>query len=808
MFACGIHRQQQSLIYLQFKCRKRSSEMKSKVYENKCTVQKKVIANIIYGILYCISLLFITPAWANKVELFESNKTPVFRTGNDFDTLDIVPADENGISYNVFKKFKQDGNPINIINNPALNPLLKNTLQAPTVIVLYVKNTNIELGQLNIIGKGAELIIVSDTDITCLSCDFNNISRLVLTTGTPVFNHDRLTSFNVTQGTINIDSGHDVSGLMTNGTSVIDLVANKINVNAEINTLLFGRKTAQGKIKVDNNGPLSVAAGELQLISGHNIFDLSSGAIAVQADSTSNFDSTINVSAPIYAGDLNLESTALHAKLTINAPLSTIADLTLASTYKTTTVLPLDSITLKAFGPIIITDQLKSGNEVSLESTSTISIIQSPDFNKKSIETGLLNIAAIDLFSNHGVLQSKDLYIAAGRINNENALWGTDEVYLAAQTDIDNRFGGIIVGEKIALNAEGKINNGSLKPYRLVPRASNNMRNYDDLVIGTAPNLPDDPKGMVREHVDTLAATILGGEVVIQASKFSNLNPYAVKRATYENNPAELNTVKNNQVIISAETAMIIKTKEEIFNSSGIIEVLAGLLTVDTPLMTQERYHIETGSYTGMKNIRINHCDNPKSTHSVTAAFKLRKKHISPEQCNNYWIRYRPCTMLAVMCPGFSWFSTDNSKKLKNTRLETITAQVTTPYVKVLSPLSRTRVNGDFRLNAKQLENESSAIEVIGNVQGESEHINMIGYKLDGFATSTKVTHHFKRYCSRKIIVCVKRKTRRWTTSSTELIKQETMLEFPFIFFVDGNVDAGFGTQSQIFKDITFGPNS
>ncbi|QUM89667.1 hypothetical protein HWV03_13080 [Moritella sp. 36] len=781
--------------------------MKSIVYENKCTVQKKVIANIIYGILYCISLLFITPTWANKVELFESNKTPVFRTGNDFDTLDIVPADKNGISYNVFKKFKQDGNPINIINNPALNPLLKNTIQAPTVIVLYVKNTSIELGQLNIIGKGAELIIVSDTDITCLSCDFNNISRLVLTTGTPVFNNDRLTSFNVTQGTINIDSGNDVSGLMTNGASVIDLIANKINVNAEINTQLFGRKTAQGKIKVDNNGPLSVAVGELQLISGHNIFDLSSGAIAVQTDSTSNVDSTINVSAPIYAGDLNLESTALHAKLTINAPLSTIADLTLASTYKTTTVLPLDSITLKAFGPIIITDQLKSGNKVNLESTNTISIIQPLGFNQKSIETGSLNIAAVGLFSNYGVLQSKDLYIAAGRINNENALWGTDEVYLAVQTDIDNRFGGMIIGEKIALNAKGKVNNGSLKPYRLIP-GNRNGQTFGDLIIGTAPNLPDDPNGMVRERIDTLAATILGSEIVIQASKFSNLNPYVVTRASYGNKPAELDTVKNNQVIISAETSMTIKAKEEIFNSSGIIEVLAGSLTVDAPLMKQERYHVRTSTHTGMKNVRIDHCDNPKSAHYKYA--RTEGKATSPQQCKNYWDNYRPCNMLPIMCPGFSiynYFKPDGDK-LSKTRFERVNAEVTTPYVQILSPLARTRINGNLMLNAKRLENESSAIEVIGNVQGKSGHINMVGYKLDRFATLTTITHHSKRYCSRRAIVCLKRKTRRWTTSSTELVKQETMLKFPFIFFVDGKVEAGFGTQSQNYDDITFGPNS
>jgi len=787
--------------------------MKSIVYENKCTVQKKVIANIIYGILYCISLLFITPAWANEVELFESNKTPVFRIGNDFDTLDIVPADKNGISYNVFKKFKQDGNPINIINNPALNPLLKNTIQAPTVIVLYVKNTSIELGQLNILGKGAELIIVSDTDITCLSCDFNNISRLVLTTGTPVFNNDRLTSFNVTQGTINIDSGNDVSGLMTNGASVIDLIANKINVNAEINTQLFGRKTAQGKIKVDNNGPLSVAAGELQLISGHNVFDLSSGAIAVQADSKSNFDSTINVSAPIYAGDLNLESTALHAKLTINAPLSTIADLTLASTYKTTTVLPLDSITLKAFGPITITDQLKSGNKVNLESTNTISIIQPLGSNQKSIETGSLNIAAVGLFSNDGVLQSKDLYIAAGRINNENALWGTDEVYLAVQTDIDNRFGGMIIGEKIALNAKGKVNNGSLKPYRLIP-GNRKGQTFDDLIIGTAPNLPDDPNGMVRERIDTLAATILGSEIVIQASKFSNLNPYVVTRASYGNKPAELNTVKNNQVIISAETSMTIKAKEEIFNSSGIIEVLAGSLTVDAPLMTQERYHVETGTHSTTENkiVRINYCDDPYSDHTKYATSILsRGGKISPKRCKELWETGFPsvCAQLGNLDPSTNMcFAAWVNMRKNLVGPRQVQETVITPFVTILSPLARMRVNGNFNLNVKRLDNESSAIEVIGNVQGKSEHINMVGYKLNGLTTHTMVTHHSKTYCSRRAIVCLKRKTRRWTTSSTKLIKQETMLKFPFIFFVDGKVEAGFGTQSQNYDDITFGPNS
>lgn len=70
-----------------------------------------------------------------SVLAFKSNITNVdlnssaaqFKVGIDFDSLHIRATNNQGISYNEFTSFEQYYKPLNIINNPVINPLLKGT---------------------------------------------------------------------------------------------------------------------------------------------------------------------------------------------------------------------------------------------------------------------------------------------------------------------------------------------------------------------------------------------------------------------------------------------------------------------------------------------------------------------------------------------------------------------------------------------------------------------------------------------------------------------------------------------------------
>ncbi len=697
--------------------------------------------------------LYFAIFFSCSVLAFKSNITNVdqkssaaqFKVGVDFDSLYIRAANNRGISYNEFTSFEQYDKPLNIINNPIINPRLKDTTQAPKIIILHSKSQRpVELGKINIIGKGVELIIISESGIQCNSCEINNSSRIVLTTGQPIFENDQLTSFVVEGGSIDINSVQHTTGLITNGASIIDLIADDIRINGEINTQLSATKTQQGKIVVDENGSLSIAAGNLQFIAGHNTFDFVNGDIEINpTNKTNQLSGGITISAPLYTGGLYIESTGNHSFVNVNDTIITTADLTLASIYKNHTILPSDIITIKSFGNITLFDTLLSGNTVNLESGNDILIHQNPADEGIAgyIDSSTINIATKSIFFSEGSLNAQNISIAAGRVNNEGDIFGRTSIYLSSETDINNVFGGMIVGDDIALNAQGKVTNGSSRPYRLVPMVPTLQRYMErySIIIGTEPELPNDPSDMMRESVDSLAAIILGDKIVIKATKFSNFNPYEVKRKRYEDSPAVLDDVLSDQVIVSAETMLIIDAKEAVLNSSGIIEVLNGPLTVKkTTLFEQERYHIETAKHT-----------------STSAGTKL-----------------------------------------------------VTNFVTVLSPPARMRLAGDLNIVAERIENKNSGMEVLGNVKGPVEDVRMTGHRLDDFKIETITTHHSKRYCAKRIIrKCIKRKTRRWKTSSDQIVKLEGNIDFPFLFYVDGTLSADFGTDLHLYQNVVYGPN-
>lgn len=311
--------------------------------------------NILRNICLYFAIFFSCSVLAfkgNITNVDQNSLAAQFKVGVDFDNLYIRAANNQGISYNEFTSFEQYNKPLNIINNPVINPLLKGTTQAPKVIILHSKRKSpLVLGEINIIGKGAELIIISESGIQCKSCEINNSSRIVLTTGRPIFDDGQLTSFVVNKGSIDINSVQNgrglKEGLITNGASIIDLIADDIRINGEINTQLSATKTPQGKLTVDDSGTLSIATGNLQLIAGHNTFDFINGGIAINpTNSSRQLSGEITISAPIYTGGLYIESTGNNSSVNVSEAIVTTADLTLASIYKSYTILPSDIITI------------------------------------------------------------------------------------------------------------------------------------------------------------------------------------------------------------------------------------------------------------------------------------------------------------------------------------------------------------------------------------------------------------------------------------------------------------------------------
>ncbi|MEI8632421.1 hypothetical protein P4S72_11220 [Vibrio sp. PP-XX7] len=71
------------------------------------------------------------------------------------------------------------------------------------------------------------------------------------------------------------------------------------------------------------------------------------------------------------------------------------------------------------------------------------------------------------------------------------------------------------------------------------------------------------------------------------------------------------------------------------------------------------------------------------------------------------------------------------------------------------------------------------------------------------------MTHYSRRYCSRRVFGhCVHHKTAHWTTSSQKLTQNSKTGEYPFIFYVDGTINQGFGITYNMLQNITYGPHA
>ncbi|AYW91348.1 filamentous hemagglutinin N-terminal domain-containing protein [Yersinia pseudotuberculosis] len=163
--------------------------------------------------------------------------------------VNIQAPDENGLSHNKYSKFDVVSNglfDVTTLNNRLAQEVNGNSFlqdKSATIILNEVNSSQASLldGRLRVGGQDAHVIIANPAGINCRGCSFTNTSHVTLTTGAPSFSDNKLNSFIVEQGNINIEkkpSNHMRSGLRNKSmdTAYLDLFANTITVNGEINT--------------------------------------------------------------------------------------------------------------------------------------------------------------------------------------------------------------------------------------------------------------------------------------------------------------------------------------------------------------------------------------------------------------------------------------------------------------------------------------------------------------------------------------------------------------------------------------------
>ncbi len=748
----------------------------------------------------------VASTFANvKTESSTSNaNTPsVIESANQY-LIKIAKANDYGFSINNFKELNSRGKTIVLANNYLVNPKLS-AAPAKTIVLILDDKQIANIKQIRIEGRAADLVLLSPQGIICNGCSIANAERVTLATGIATFYDDRLESIQTSpKGKVDISG----SGLLANESSILDIAAGSFRLDAHLTTNMKGRvvRRANKEIQeIDSAGTLEVSNGDVQIIVGNNLFRYDDRRSDASFSEMHGNSIELTAKAKVAVGNLHLESTYSQAAIALNGQILVNGAWTYVGRYRDQSVVPLESIKVKSNGDIRLRDQVIVNNRFDLESTGSVYFYSPQDKQQKflydNIRANEINVVSTKLIENKGAIVASKVRFSSDRFINEGDIESTREIYINGNHELVNQFGGIILGENIHLKSNKTITNGSQYPWRLIPKLKVAARaasrhTAPEIKVGGKLAVPEIPSNMDKQSVGSFAAFILGQNIKLEAERFININPYEVNRANIHQPALTLSDANSSQVIVSSENILDINLSHRLWNVSSILESWTGNVMINAPIIDNERYYLWADTYIKEEKKRPTvpeHCNNILRLTPTMNAF-LNK---NPPQ--GYGSMPHDVVM-SILHSCYSWGVKESDYP---------TVKIEKQYLKALSPPSRINVGDSLIVQSRELNNKHSSIEVRKDVFGQVSKVWMEGLSLKERWEKTTTTYHANTYCTRRIFrKCIKRKTDRWTTSKTELMKDDVSAQYPFVFYVDGHIHQGFGSDYNIMQSITFGPHA
>lgn len=760
-----------------------------------------------------ISLIFsISPTFANvktQHSILNSDTPSVIESSNKY-LIKIAKANIRGVSINNFKELNSRGKTIVLANNYLVNPKVS-AAPAKTIVLILDDKQIANIKQIRIEGRAADLVVLAPKGINCNGCSIINAERVTLATGIAHFYDDDLESIKILpQGKVDISG----AGLVANESSLLDIAAGTFRLDAHLTTNMKGRVARRANKEVqeiDRAGTLEVSNGDVQIIVGNNLFRYDDRRSDASFSEMRGNSIELTAKAKIAVGNLHLESTYSQAAIALDGQILVNGAWTYVGRYKDQSVVPLESIKVKSNGDIYLRDQVIVNNRFDLESTGGVHISSPQDKQQKflydNIRANEINVVSTKLIENKGAIVASKIRFSSDRFINEGDIESTREIYINGNHELINQFGGIILGENIHLKSKKTITNGSQYPWRLTPKLDVAARTKTtdryispEIKVGGKLAVPPIPSNMDKKSVGSLAAFILGQNIKLEAERFININPYEVNRSNIYQPALKLSDAKSSQVIISSENILDIKLSHRLWNVSSILESWTGNVMINAQVIDNERYYLWA--------------DTDVSTRKIPPILPGKCKEILAEYPtrglykNSFWYDsgYYPDDIDV----------SQGTRVLKENLKDCYPHESTFPvvkiekqYLKALSPPSRINVGDSLVVQSRELNNKHSSIEVRKDIFGQVSKVWMEGLSLKERWEKTTTTHHANTYCTRRIFrKCIKRKTDRWTTSKTDLMKDDVSAQYPFVFYVDGHIHQGFGTDYNIMQSITFGPHA
>ncbi|NRF31379.1 two-partner secretion domain-containing protein [Vibrio coralliilyticus] len=749
-----------------------------------------------------ISLVPLTMSFGAQADV----KTPLLGSGADKPAViatqskylvKIAKANEYGYSVNSLSELDTNGKALVLANSYQINPKLSGS-PAQTIVLSVDSSKIADFSEIRVEGRAADVVVLAPKGMTCNGCSVVNAERVTLATGEAVYESGELTEVALSSGIITFSG----EGFSASQSSLVDITAGQVIIDAPLTTNMKGRVVtrANKELKeIDPAGTLEVSNGDVQIIVGDNTFRYSDRQSDANFKAFAGNALTLTDKADITVGNLHLESTYENGDISIDGRIRANGAWTYVGRYNNQSIVPLESVKVKSNGNITIYDQIIAANRVDLESTNDISVIPEGGVKKFGIDNirgAEVDIAAVGLIESTGAIVAESAYLSANQVTNEGDIEVSRDIYINGKQEVKNQFGGVLLGENIQLKSERIVTNGSLYPYRLVPKdsteyegvASYKINIANKIEVGAKLAVPPAPDSMKKLSVESLEAFILGQNVRVEAQQFINANPYEVSRNSIHDPELALDYPKSSQVIVSAESTLDLRLSYRFWNMSAIAESWTGNTIIDAPQIDNERYYIWADTHTDIVK-----APKPHDCVLLEEAFRTNSRDIILQIANKYGGIFGKPGLIGFSrsCDSYSTKTTERHRQ----------------YIKALSPPAHINSGSDLVLKSQDLNNEHSAVEVKKDVFGSVNNVWMEGLSLREIWETTTVTNHSRTYCTKRVIrKCVRRRTEHWTTSRTDLTKNEQTSEYPFVFYVDGHIHKGFGTSRVLMQDITFGP--
>ncbi len=524
---------------------------------------------------------FNVNATTEQVAGFQFTKTSAFSVSSHVSASSdflVINSDSETVQL-AFERFE-------VTNKPLLIKLA-NTSQIKTLVI---KSRYFSLREkISVVGKPVNIMFVSSYGtITCTSCSFENVERITLVNGTYGYgsssSRDNITTRASGRVTIN--------GLSAPGAHSLEVMADLISTSGTIDLNLRAQRHPQGGFIFAENGGYVLGSGGVNLYPG--LLTIKYQDLDVL--SASNKTTTYQPGGIFKAASIGIVA-AQPVTIPSGTEFNTMSDALSTSTRQGHFHAPAEGVfiqiaehesaALKIYGKLysdrIITTKT-IGNTIVYSSARVIAQ------TVKHFADGYL--------LNQGYIDADNIKVSTDRLINSGTLNG---VNITAETegDVYNSFGGVIQAGNLSLNLkDGVFTNGSRT--QKLHRPTKQSLAAPSININSLKHGPYTTYGTAGVTQSRFSAKIHANTIKIVAKAIENINPYHIEEPTGVDwsQGISVNTTQSEQVSIAAESKMELKASKYIRNTSAILRLnQQGLFHIDTPLIFNERYRLETTAY-------------------------------------------------------------------------------------------------------------------------------------------------------------------------------------------------------------------